>query len=285
MLDGLPTELISHIAECCSEGEQASLARTCLRLHDICNQILYSCNIRSGASCVYHAIVRCHDQEVSIAILREARDAGCTFERCQSPSGPGVRVFAFPPLYLAATRGLEDVVVFLIDSGAPLDGPAGHKTTTLLGALFVREERIAMLLVRCGASLYAEKLCISALHAAVCAGLGSMVIYLVRDMNMDVNTKTKSGATPVMLAASRRDRSMVRILVGLGASLYEPLLHACHENYYSIALQLLEDTYHLEKASLSRKEAWDVASMISCTPSSTVATTLFRRLVDIAESV
>lgn len=284
MLDSLPTELVSHVADYCLEAEQASLSRACSRLHNICNQILYKGNARSGASCVYHAIVRCYNQEVSIAILRKAHDAGCTFERCQSPSGPGVHVFSFPPLYLAATKGLEDLVIFLIDSGAPLDGPAGHKTTTLLGALFARKERIAMLLVRCGASLYAEELCISALHAAVCAGLGSVVIHLVRDKGMDVNMRTRSGATAVMLAASRRDQWMVGILVGLGARLYEALLYACHGNYFSIALQLLDDTHHLGEPRLSRKEAWDIARMAGCNPTSTAATTLFRRLVYIAES-
>lgn len=88
----------------------------------VCNWILYKGNItNSGASCVYHAIARCSDQEGAIATLRIARDAGCDFEHCQSPWGPSRQVFSFPPLYLAATRGLEDVVVFLMDSGAPLD--------------------------------------------------------------------------------------------------------------------------------------------------------------------
>lgn len=114
-----------------------------------------------------------------------------------------------------------------------------------------------MLLVRRGASLHTGTFRPSALHAAVCAGLEGMVTYLVRDMGMDVNERTKSGATPVMLAASTGDRSMVRILVGLGARLYEALLHACHEHYCSMALRLLEDAQSLGDSPLSRREARD----------------------------
>ena len=68
---------------------------------------------------------------------------------------PWFRASIYSPFHLGRNKGLEDVVLFLIDSGALLDGPAGHKTTTLLGALFAPEKRIAMLLLRCGASLYA----------------------------------------------------------------------------------------------------------------------------------
>lgn len=50
-------------------------------------------------------------------------------------------------------------MVFLVDSDAPLDGLAGHKTTTLLGASIAREERISMFLMRRGAFLYAEEIC------------------------------------------------------------------------------------------------------------------------------
>ena len=54
-----------------------------------------------------------------------------------------------------------------------------------------------------------------------------------------------------MLAASGRGRSRVRVLLGLGARLYEALLHACHENYYSIALQVLATRSTASSISLS----------------------------------
>lgn len=57
---------------------------------------------------------------------------------------------------------------------------------------------------------------------------------------MDVNRKTKSGATLMMLAFSSCRGTMVQKLLQLGANVYDALLKACHDHLFTNALLLLD---------------------------------------------
>lgn len=149
-------------------------------------------------------------------------------------------LLTYAPLYLAARRGLCTVVKFLLDSGASPDGTPVCEITPLFGALFAGQEKASLLLTEYNASLQQDGLSMNALHAAISAGLLHVAKHLVQDRGMDVNERTRCGATPMMLAVTSGNMAMVRLLINHGAGLRELLVHS-RDSRLSATLQLLHD--------------------------------------------
>lgn len=270
MLLRLPSEIISSIAEFCPLSTQSSLAQTCLLVHKICNNILYRNDIQQhGSSSVHHAIVECTDQSVAIGTLHAAAKAGSKFQICQEyrkmyPSSlRACHVVLYSPIYLAATRGLDRVVIFLLEHGIPPDGGNGLDITPLFTALLSGEESTAFILARAGAALESETFKLNALHAAARTGLRQLSDYLVKDRGMDVNSKTSSGATPLMLAVSSGEDDMVDHLIHLGANAFEPLLRACHDHQFAYALQILETIGGVREKVLQVQEVVELVMFVA----------------------
>lgn len=212
MFSSLPAEIVCSIVELCPARDQARLARTCRRLCDISVPILYRSDVRSGGSCVHYAITRC-SEEAALGTLQEAYRAGCDLKRCRERSSSVTFSDVHAPIYLAARRGLHEVVTFLLDAGVAADGLPDHDVTPLLGALLAGHERTSLLLARRGASLRPGRFPMNALHASVCGRLYVVAGYLLGERGMDANERTGCGATPMMLALSAGDASMAELLL------------------------------------------------------------------------
>jgi ankyrin repeat protein len=230
--------------------------------------LLYKNDAKSyGSSAVFHAIMHCDDQSVALQTLKAAQIGGANLQHCQAVSNGSqgaycTHLIVYPSLYLAATRGLDQIVSFLLDYGLPPDGPEGVDIPPLFGALSAGQETTALLLVQCGASIVSKKLGMNALHASVQAGLPRVTSHLVQDKNMDVNERSNSGATPVMLAIYSGRPTMVPQLVILGANVYEPLLSACSRYDFIFALKLLDAASSVLTHSLHLQECLDVLMLI-----------------------
>lgn len=246
MIEYLPIELVCMIADNCSLKDQASLARTCRQLHHACNSLLYKNDATNhGSSAVFHAIAHCVDQRVSLKTLEAAYTGGANLQKCQAFCNVKQRPFCthlivYPSLYLAAIRGLDCIVSFLLDHGVAPDGPEGVDIPPLFGALSSGQETTALMLVRRGASVTSERIGMNALHASVYSGLRRIAVHLVQCNNMDINERSRCGATPVMLAIYSGNAAMVPVLIGLGANVYDPLLSAFSGYDFEFALKLLD---------------------------------------------
>ncbi|KAJ3495105.1 hypothetical protein NLG97_g3637 [Lecanicillium saksenae] len=144
------------------------------------------------------------------------------------------------PLYLASTKGLDDVVAFLIGSGVSLEGLPETTLSPFWGAVLAGQETAALMLLQHGASAEAAIEGLDIIHAAIQYNLLNLVDYLVVTRKVDVNSRTKSGATPIMLAISRGREKLVQKLLHLGASAVDALLKACHDHFFMNALLLLD---------------------------------------------
>jgi hypothetical protein len=247
MLLQLPVEIISTITELSPLAAQAVLARTCRSLYGICNRILYKSDSRYyGSSAIFHAIICYVDQKIIISTLQAAVTAGTSLEHCRQfskVSESPQQVFhgeICAPLYLASTKGLDDVVAFLIGSGVSLEGLTGTPLSPFGGAVLARQETAALMLLQHGASTETAIEGLDILHAAIQYNLFNLVEFLFMTRKVDVNSKTKSGATPIMLAMSFGRGRLVQKLLRLGANAFDALLKACHDHFFTNALLLLD---------------------------------------------
>ncbi|KAJ3477394.1 hypothetical protein NLG97_g8853 [Lecanicillium saksenae] len=243
----LPVEIISAITEASPLAAQSALAQTCRSLHGICNRILYRSDSRQyGSSAIFHAIACYVDQKVIISTLQAAATAGTSLEHCRQFSKVSEsprQVFhgeICAPLYLASTKGLDDVVAFLIRSGVSLEGLPGTFLTPFWGAVLARQETAALMLLQHGASTETAIEGLDIFHAAIQYNLLNLVDYLVVTRKVDVNSRTKSGATPIMLAISSGRGRLVPKLLRVGANAVDALLKACHDHFFTNALLLLD---------------------------------------------
>ncbi|TQV90229.1 ankyrin repeats (3 copies) domain-containing protein [Cordyceps javanica] len=247
MLLCLPVELVCDILSLSPVASQAALARTCHALHGIGNWILYRNDSRhDGSAAIFHAITYYTDQKAIIGTLQAAAAAGASLENCHpyprrmEATRQLPRLQTCAPLYLAASRGLDDVVSFLIKCGVSIEGFSGASISPFWGAVLAGKEKTAMLLLQHDASETSSIEGLDAFHASIQYGLSDLAEYLVKNRNMDVNRKTKSGATPIMVAFSSRKGAMVHKLLQLGANVYDVLLKACHDHLFTNALLLLD---------------------------------------------
>ncbi|RSL50301.1 hypothetical protein CEP51_015363 [Fusarium floridanum] len=247
MLLTLPEEIICMIAEQCSLGDQASLARSCDRLHGICNHILYSNDVRNHrCSSVFHAIAWCHDQFLALNTLTAAKAGGTDFKRCHDSrdhhpaSLHHSDATLHSPIHLAARRGLGSIISFLIDQGIPPDGLEGVKRTPLAEAILYNQESAAILLVRRGASVGLQPPQFEAYCAAIRQGLAELTEVIVKARGIDVNSGVGYGCTGFLLAAYYRQSRVLRALLDLGAEAKGALRHFSQTHSFASLLWTLQ---------------------------------------------
>ncbi|GKV00222.1 hypothetical protein SLEP1_g12955 [Rubroshorea leprosula] len=120
------------------------------------------------------------------------------------------------PLHLAASRGFEDIALFLIKKGVDINVKDKFGNTPLLEAIKNGQDHIASLLVEEGASLNIENAG-SFLCAAVARG-DSDFLKRVLSNGIDPNSRDYDHRTPLHVAASEGLCLMAKPLIEAGAS-------------------------------------------------------------------
>ncbi|CAN4114746.1 unnamed protein product [Withania somnifera] len=122
------------------------------------------------------------------------------------------------PMHLAASRGYEDITLFLIQEGVDINAPDKFGSTPLLEAIKSGHDRVASLLVKEGALLNIENagnfLCM------VIAKGDSDLLRRLLSNGVDPNTKDYDQRTPLHVAASQGQCLMAKLLLGAGASVF-----------------------------------------------------------------
>ncbi|GLT45484.1 hypothetical protein SLA2020_193130 [Shorea laevis] len=120
------------------------------------------------------------------------------------------------PLHIAASKGYEDITVFLIDHGVHLNDLDKFGKTPLLEAIRHGHEQVASLLVKAGASLIIDDA-----GSFLCATVARRDFDLLKgvlDGGINPNAKNYDYRTPLHIAASEGLYLEVKLLLGAGAS-------------------------------------------------------------------
>ncbi|KAL8200265.1 hypothetical protein R6Q57_011604 [Mikania cordata] len=120
------------------------------------------------------------------------------------------------PLHLAASKGYEDITLFLIQEGVELEVLDNFSNTPLLEAIKNGHDKVASLLVKEGATLKIDDA-----GCFLCATVARGDIdYLKRILSngIDPNSKDFDFRTPLHVAASQGSYIIVKLLVEAGAS-------------------------------------------------------------------
>ncbi|KAK4480078.1 hypothetical protein RD792_013135 [Penstemon davidsonii] len=119
-------------------------------------------------------------------------------------------------LHLAASRGYEDIILFLIQEGVDINAEDNFGTTPLFEAIKSGHDRVASLLLREGALLKIDNAG-SFLCSAVARG-DSDLLKRVLSNGIDPNSKDYDQRTPLHIAASQGLFLMAKLLLDAGAS-------------------------------------------------------------------
>ncbi|KAG7032738.1 Potassium channel SKOR [Cucurbita argyrosperma subsp. argyrosperma] len=122
------------------------------------------------------------------------------------------------PLHLAASRGFEDIVGFLIQEGVNIDLKDNFGNTPLMEAIKNGNDQVAVLLSKEGASLKVENAG-SFLCTAVSRGDSDLLKRLLC-YGIDPNSKDYDFRTPLHVAASEGLHLMAKLLLESGASVF-----------------------------------------------------------------
>ncbi|KAI8648100.1 hypothetical protein NCS56_01544000 [Fusarium sp. Ph1] len=273
MILSLPQELVCMIIELCPLGSQASLSRSCRRLCEICIPILYRNDVENyRCSSVFHAIVHSRDECDALAILATARANGADFKRCQDArkyhplSLYSLDATLHSPLRLAARRGRDDVMSFLLDHGLPPDGPGNtdtSKKTPLMEAIVSHQESTAILLVRRGASIGLRPPNLEAFKAAVRGDLACLVRVIVEQEGLDVNADVGYGCTPLVLSVCYKREQMIRTLLDMGAQAMPAMRQLCRNHAFLSILWMLGSGSMLVSEILSIDDIIELAALIT----------------------
>ncbi|KAF4436752.1 Potassium channel SKOR [Fusarium austroafricanum] len=228
--------------------------------------------INHGSSSVFHAIVHCRDRHDALRILAAAKEGGADFGKCQDAKKSHPLSFyridatLFSPLHLAARRGLDDIVSYLIDQGLDVDDKEGlHLTrkTPLMEAILNHQETTAVLIVRRGAS---RGLCppnLEAFQASIREGLTCLVRIIVEQHEVDVNAELGYGCTPLVLAVCHRKRSMIPTLLELGARALPAMRRFCSDNAFLSILWILDSGSSVLRGGLKIDETLEIIFSIA----------------------
>ncbi|KAJ1410557.1 RmlC-like jelly roll fold [Sesbania bispinosa] len=122
------------------------------------------------------------------------------------------------PLHLAASRGYEDITLFLIQEGVDVNIKDNFGNTPLLEAVKNGHDRVASLLVKEGATMRIENAG-SLLCTAVARGDSDYLNRLLSN-GMDPNLKDYDYRTPLHVAAAEGLHFMTKLLLDAGASVF-----------------------------------------------------------------
>ncbi|KAF5177403.1 Potassium channel skor [Thalictrum thalictroides] len=122
------------------------------------------------------------------------------------------------PLHLAASKGYEDITLFLIQEGVDVNIKDKFGNTALFEAIKNGHDQIASLLVKEGASLNIDDAG-SLLCAAVARG-DSDFLRRVLSNGIDPNSKDYDHRTPLHIAAADGLYVMTKLLLEAGASVF-----------------------------------------------------------------
>ncbi|KAG9129207.1 hypothetical protein Leryth_006406 [Lithospermum erythrorhizon] len=158
------------------------------------------------------------------------------------------------PLHLAASRGFEDVTIFLIQEGVQNDTKDNFGMTPLLEAIKNGHDRVASLLVKEGAPLMIDNTG-SFLCSLVIKGDSDFLRRLLAH-GIDPNSKDYDQRTPLHVAASQGLLQMAKLLVEAGASVlvkdrwgHTPVQEAINSGN-KIMIKLLEEANTTELSEL-----------------------------------
>ncbi|KAG9137578.1 hypothetical protein Leryth_019769 [Lithospermum erythrorhizon] len=150
------------------------------------------------------------------------------------------------PLHLAASRGFEDIVLYLIQERVQNSTKDNFGTTPLLEAVKNGHDRVASLLVKHGASLMIDDTG-SFLCTVVTKGDSDFMRRLLAH-GVDPNSKDYDQRSPLHVAASQGSFQMAKLLVQAGASVllkdrwgHTPVQEAVNSGN-KIIIKLLEES-------------------------------------------
>ncbi|KXH68476.1 hypothetical protein CSAL01_13268 [Colletotrichum salicis] len=160
--------------------------------------------------------------------------------------------FLVTALYVAASKGFFEIVSFLLDHGADIDGvPDCRLRTPAFLSLLSGDAKTSMILLRRGARLESPEFGINALHQAAAAGLVDVITYLVNEKRMRVNEGDNNGDTPLIHSLlSPSPETVIGHLAQFDGDVNQPttidtwrmtaLSMACEDGMFSAALALLK---------------------------------------------
>lgn len=158
------------------------------------------------------------------------------------------------PLHLAASKGYEDITIFLIREGVDVNMSDKFGNTPLYEAIKNGHDRIASLLVKEGASLNIDDAG-SVLCSGVVRGDSDFLKRLLSN-GIDPNSKDYDHRTPLHVAASDGLYQMTKLLIEAGASVFikdrwgHTPLDEGRKNGNKKLLKVLEDAKSAELAEL-----------------------------------
>ncbi|KAK2050957.1 ankyrin [Colletotrichum caudatum] len=206
-------------------------------------------------SAVFETIAHCTDLRVALATLGHTHRAGADYNKPttmymaedQQPSP-----FLVTALYLAASKGHTDIVSFLLDHGAEIDGvPDCRLRTPVFISLLSQDAETSMVLLRRGAHVESPGFGINALHQASAAGLTDVITYLIDEKGLGVDEVDSNGDTPLIHSLlSPSPEKVIAHLARFGVDVNQPttidtwrmtpLSMACEDGMFSAALSILE---------------------------------------------
>ncbi|KAL0930296.1 ankyrin repeat protein [Colletotrichum truncatum] len=252
----IPLDIAWHVFNHSDTHVQSQFARCSRDWHSFFNPQLYQHDVKKGRhSAIFNTIAYCTDTQVALATLEHSYRAGADYNKpavmylteAQQPSP-----YLITALYLAASKGYSDIVSFLLDRGADIDGvPDCRLRTPVFISLLSRDAETSMVLLRRGARLESPEFGINALHQAAAAGLTEVITYLIEEKGLGVDTVDSNGDTPLIHSLlSPSPETVIAHLARFEVDVNQPttidtwrmtaLSMSCEDGMFSAALSLLE---------------------------------------------
>ncbi len=122
------------------------------------------------------------------------------------------------PLHMAAYAGHNDIVRYLIESGASVNATSNANSIALHGAAYYGHLETVKLLVELGGEVNTPNIHgFTPLLSATAGGHGEIVRFLM-SAGADVNAQTQQGATAILQAAVSGNKETFDLLLATGAS-------------------------------------------------------------------